>query len=172
MLAGRGLRAGIRSTAGYVSRCGTIVRCRRSSTSTITASRKQLLHRERAGEFHRARQRRNGSGAGYLRSATREDRGTAYLGLGHYDCLLCHSGRNHLEQLTSMGRQRDTVGRGAYGRAFLRRTRLSAVPNTAQNESPLYQSTEITDVDTGAYNLNTTSGNRPNRTAVSERSGV
>ena len=27
----------------------------------------------------------------------------SYLGLGHYDCLLCHSGRNHLEQLTLWG---------------------------------------------------------------------
>ncbi len=89
----------------------------------------------------------------------------AYLGLGHYDCLLCHSGRNHLEQLTLWG-ARGTRSDAERMAAHFARTRLSAVPNAAQNESPLYQSTEITDVDTGAYNLNTTSGNRPIRTAI------
>jgi hypothetical protein len=89
----------------------------------------------------------------------------AYLGLGHYDCLLCHSGRNHLEQLTLWG-ARGTRSDAERMAAHFSRTRLSVVPNAAQNESPLYQSTEITDVETGAYNLNTTSGNRPNRTAI------
>lgn len=90
---------------------------------------------------------------------------SAYLGLGHYDCLLCHSGRNHLEQLTSWGAKgtRSDAQRMA---AHFARTRLTAVPNTPQNQSPLYQSTQVTDVETGTYDLNTTSGNRPNRSPI------
>ena len=87
----------------------------------------------------------------------------AFLGLGHYDCLLCHNGRGHLDQLSLWAgkRTRSDAHRMA---AHFSRTRLSAVPNTQQYESPLYASTEVTDNPTGNYALNTTSGNRPSRT--------
>ncbi len=94
----------------------------------------------------------------------------AYLGIGHYDCLLCHSGRGHLDQI-SMWAARTTRSDAERMAAHFSRTRLAAVPNATQYESPLYQSTDVQDVDAGAYNLNTTAGNRPTRAPVgTERS--
>lgn len=91
---------------------------------------------------------------------------TAYLGLGHYDCLLCHSGRNHLEQLTVWG-ARGTRSDAQRMAAHFSRTRLNnVVPNTEQYMNVLFGSTDVVDVDAGNYALNTTFGNRPNRTPV------
>ena len=90
---------------------------------------------------------------------------SSYLGVGHYDCLLCHSGRGHLDQISSWAARtaRSDAERMA---AYFARTRLNNVPNATQYESPLYQSTDIQDVDTGGYNLNTNAGNRPTRAPV------
>jgi hypothetical protein len=91
---------------------------------------------------------------------------TSYLGLGHYDCLLCHSGRNHLEQLTVWGTRgvRSDAQRMA---AHFSRVRLTnVVPNTGQFGNALYNSTDVVDAPAGTYDLNTTFGNRPNRTPI------
>ena len=94
---------------------------------------------------------------------------TPYLGLGHYDCLLCHSGRGHLDQL-SVWATRTTRADAERLAAHFARTRLNAVPNTPQY-TPLYQSTDVQDIATGTYDLNTTFGNRPNRVPIgTERS--
>jgi hypothetical protein len=95
---------------------------------------------------------------------------SSYLGVGHYDCLLCHSGRGHLDQI-SLWAARTTRSDAERMAAHFARTRLAPAPNALQFESPLYQSTEVQDVATGSYNLNTNSGNRPSRTPVgTERS--
>ncbi|HYI93971.1 MAG TPA: DUF1553 domain-containing protein [Bryobacteraceae bacterium] len=95
---------------------------------------------------------------------------TSYLGLGHYDCLLCHSGRNHLEQLTVWGTKgtRSDAQRMA---AHFSRVRLNnVVPGTGQYGHALYNSTDVVDAAAGTYDLNTTFGNRPGRTPIgSER---
>jgi hypothetical protein len=47
----------------------------------------------------------------------------------------------------------------------------NVVPNTGQYSNPLYNSTDVQDAATGTYDLNTNSGNRPNRVQVgTERS--
>jgi hypothetical protein len=86
----------------------------------------------------------------------------SYLGVGHYDCLLCHSGRGHLDQI-SVWAARTTRSDAERMAAHFARTRLTAVPNTPQYQSPLFQSTDVQDVATGTYDLNTNSGNRPAR---------
>jgi hypothetical protein len=90
---------------------------------------------------------------------------TSYLGLSHYDCLLCHNGRGHLESL-SLWAQRSTRMQAQQMAAHFSRMRLAAaVPNTAQYLNPLYNSTVVSDADRGTYDLNVTFGNRPARCA-------
>jgi hypothetical protein len=87
----------------------------------------------------------------------------AFLGLGHYDCLLCHNGRGHTEQLSSWA-TRTTRADAHRMAAHFSRVRLSSVPNAVQYQNPLYNSTNVTEAATGTYDLTTTFGNRPNRT--------
>ncbi len=91
---------------------------------------------------------------------------TQFLGMAHYDCLLCHNGRGHLTGISAWGERgiRNDAQRMA---AFFSRVRLNTVvPGTEQYKHPLYNSTDVQDAATGSYDLNTTSGNRPNRAAV------
>jgi hypothetical protein len=85
---------------------------------------------------------------------------TAWLGMAHYDCLLCHSGRRHLDQLSYWGANatRQDAWKMA---AFFSRLRLQ---RNGDRSSPYYQSYAVSDAVTGAYQLNTDSGNRPPRT--------
>jgi hypothetical protein len=89
---------------------------------------------------------------------------TSYLGLAHYDCLLCHNGRGHLESL-SLWAQRSTRIQAQQMAAHFSRMRLSGAPNTAQNAHPLYNSTVVSDTPRGTYDLNVAFGNRPARCA-------
>ena len=61
---------------------------------------------------------------------------SSYLGVGHYDCLLCHSGRGHLDQISVVGRAHNAVGRGTHGGSFRadppdRRSEYAAIPVAA-----------------------------------------
>lgn len=85
-----------------------------------------------------------------------------FLGMGQYDCLVCHDGRRHLDQLSLWGKNATRLE--AYRMAaFFSRVRRTPDNNTS---SPDYQSNTLTDATTGTYDLNTTSGNRPNRIAI------
>ena len=87
---------------------------------------------------------------------------TSFLGMSHYDCLLCHNGARHLDQLSLWASQttRTDAERMA---AFFSRTRLNRYP--AQSATDFYNnSTVVADaVTTAGYDLNTNYGNRPNR---------
>ncbi len=86
-----------------------------------------------------------------------------FLGVAHYDCILCHNGRGHLETLTLWGgsASRTEAQRMA---AFFSRIRYQGA--RVERTDPLYQSFDVADATTGAYNLNTNFGNRPNRQAI------
>ena len=86
-----------------------------------------------------------------------------YLGLAYYDCLLCHNGRGHLDNISLWGSQ-VTRAQAWQMSAFFSRVRMAR--NPAPNGQPLYLSEEISDAASGTYDLNTTYGNRPNRTPV------
>lgn len=88
---------------------------------------------------------------------------TTFLGLGHYDCLLCHDGRGHLEQVSLWG-ARGTRAEAWRMAAFFSRMRLN---NRRTDQSDFYyQSVDVTDATTGAYALNTDYGNRPARRPI------
>jgi hypothetical protein len=86
-----------------------------------------------------------------------------YLGIAYYDCLLCHNGRGHLDNISLWG---SGVSRAQAWQmaAFFSRTRMTR--NIAKLGEPLYLSEEISDAATGTYDLNTTYGNRPNRQPI------
>jgi hypothetical protein len=91
-----------------------------------------------------------------------------FLGLSHYDCLLCHDGRRHLDDLSLWAKNGTRLDAQRMA-AFFSRTRLTV--NNAPGD-PLYQSWTVSDVATGNYGLNTNFGNRPNRVPVGALSSL
>ena len=93
---------------------------------------------------------------------------TAFLGHGHYDCLNCHNGRGHLDQISLWGSQ-TTRQQAEQMSAFFARTRLTHYPSPAPppgqaSTDPYYQSNvDETSTPPRGYDLNTNYGNRPNR---------
>lgn len=80
---------------------------------------------------------------------------TAFLGLSHYDCLLCHNGRGRLNQISAWGTGRTRTQAQEMAAFFSRMTFSAASPRNSFN---------VGDSADGGYDLNTDSGNRPNRT--------
>ena len=88
---------------------------------------------------------------------------TAFLGMAHYDCLACHSGRGHLDTLSLWG-QRTSRMEAWRMSAFFSRMRLNRYGQQAtQYTDPNYQSVDVQDAPSGQYDLNVTYGNRPAR---------
>ncbi|MGJ5813734.1 DUF1549 domain-containing protein [Paludibaculum fermentans] len=89
---------------------------------------------------------------------------TMFLGLGHYDCLLCHNGRGHLDAVSAWGAKTLRVDAQRMSAHFAR-INLSTYPGRETSDYYL-NSTIVLDRPTGSYSLNTTYGNRPNRVAT------
>jgi len=91
-----------------------------------------------------------------------------FLGLGQYDCLLCHNGRGHLDALSRWGYY-STRTDAEHMSAFFARTQLrgytfpAGTPVATQQTDFYYQSQTVSDNTNGTYALPTTYGNRPNR---------
>ena len=85
---------------------------------------------------------------------------SAFLGLSNYDCLLCHDGRGHLEQV-NLWASKATRVEAQRQAAFFARTSLPK-PNLPATDF-FYNSYNVGDVQRGFYNLNTLAGNRPER---------
>ncbi|HYP12975.1 MAG TPA: DUF1553 domain-containing protein [Bryobacteraceae bacterium] len=96
---------------------------------------------------------------------------TAFLGMGHYDCLLCHNGRGHLDQISLWGQQ-STRSQAQRMAAHFSRMRLTSPAGVRQYESPYFNSTVVSDAATGTYDLNTTAGNRPVRCSPDKIQGT
>jgi Protein of unknown function (DUF1553)/Protein of unknown function (DUF1549) len=94
---------------------------------------------------------------------------TTFLGLTYYDCVLCHNGRGHLDQISLWG-STATRAEAQSMAAFFSRTRFTRYPEPAPPPgvpaSYMYNSYEVSDAPTGTYDLNTSYGNRPNRTRI------
>ncbi|MCC6537768.1 MAG: DUF1553 domain-containing protein [Bryobacterales bacterium] len=86
-----------------------------------------------------------------------------FLGVSHYDCLLCHDGRGHLDELSVWGR-RGTRLEAQRLAAFFSRTNMTQPALDRGN--PLAGSWVVADRATGNYGIVTNYGNRPNRVAV------
>jgi len=88
-----------------------------------------------------------------------------FLGITHVNCLLCHSGRGHLDSLSLWGSQ-TTRYQAWQLAAFQAHTSFTRTPVDSSNTNVYYWS-----VQDGAkgfttdYPLNTTTGNRPARVA-------
>ncbi len=95
----------------------------------------------------------------------------AFLGLDHYDCLLCHNGRGHLDSLSLWGSQQTRSQAEQMAAFFARVTRPqyafpTGTTTADQQASYYYQSWIVGDNATGTYPLPTTYGNRPNRPLI------
>lgn len=86
-----------------------------------------------------------------------------FLGIGHYDCVLCHNGRGHLDSLSLWGRNATRADAQRMA-AFFSRQR-NVVP-TQDRDDPRINSRNVGDVLTGQYDLNTNYGNRPVRVPI------
>jgi len=90
---------------------------------------------------------------------------TTFLGLSHYDCLMCHDGRRRLDQVSLWGSQTTRLEAQRMA-AFFARTDM-AKPRVATTEY-YYNSYNVTDRTAGNYDLNTNYGNRPDRAPIGE----
>lgn len=81
---------------------------------------------------------------------------TQFLGQQTYDCIACHDGRGHLDQL-NLAASRATRMESWKLAAFF--SRVNIAQPAGQGNRPY----NVTERATGAYNLNTTTGNRSPR---------
>lgn len=89
---------------------------------------------------------------------------TVFLGMGHMDCITCHDGEGHLDSLSLWGtraKRPEALGLAA----FFARTDLIGNNNTP------WTITDTTAANRN-YQLNTTTGNRPARRAISGRTSL
>jgi hypothetical protein len=85
---------------------------------------------------------------------------TVFLGVSHMNCLLCHNGRGHLDQLSLWGSQ--TTRYQAWNFAsFMSHTTFQRVNYDPNNRNNYYWA--VTDNVNHDYQLGTTTGNRPAR---------
>jgi hypothetical protein len=84
-----------------------------------------------------------------------------FLGLGHYDCLLCHDGRGHLDSVSAWGAYA-TRAEAHRMAAFFSRTQMQRY-RTDDQANPYFNSYIITNRAAGQYQLNVDFGNRPSR---------
>jgi hypothetical protein len=87
-----------------------------------------------------------------------------FLGISALDCLLCHNGRGHLDEINLWGKDRTRAE--AWGMsAFFSRTQRQRV-DLQTPSGGRYSKYMINELATGEYNLNTTSGNRQARQPI------
>lgn len=85
---------------------------------------------------------------------------STFLGMGHYDCLLCHSGKYHMETVSAWGVKRTRLEAQQMAAHF---SRITMTARRAEETDFYYNSFDVTERATGFYVLNTNVGNRPNR---------
>lgn len=90
---------------------------------------------------------------------------STFLGLKNFDCLLCHNGVGHLEQVNLWASQVTRAEAWGFA-AFFSRTQLRRYPREQIN------SFVVEDAGRGGYRLNTDSGNRPPRLPAEGQSPI
>lgn len=88
---------------------------------------------------------------------------TFFLGMAQYDCLLCHNGRGHLDQINVWGSHQARMDAWKMAAHFSHLTFTN--PNLPASDFYFY-SVIVGEKTTGTYDLNTTTGNRPARQPV------
>jgi uncharacterized protein DUF1549/uncharacterized protein DUF1553 len=88
-----------------------------------------------------------------------------FMGMAHVNCLLCHNGKGHLDALSLWG-SRTTRYQAWQLSSFLSRTQAAATSVMVGTTNQVYWALRDNSPGyTHDYALNTTSGNRPSRTA-------
>src|SRR6266567_901192 len=94
---------------------------------------------------------------------------STFLGLTYFDCVLCHNGRGHLDQISLWGGAA-TRAEAQSMAAFFSRARFTRYPEPnpppGMAASYMFNSYDVSDAASGTYDLNTTYGNRPNRARI------
>jgi hypothetical protein len=85
---------------------------------------------------------------------------STFLGLGHYDCLLCHNGKYHLDMVSAWGAKVTRLEAQQMAAHF---ARINMTARRAETTDFYYQSFDVSERTSGFYVLNTNAGNRPNR---------
>lgn len=88
---------------------------------------------------------------------------STFLGIAYYDCLLCHNGRGHLDQI-SLWAANTTRAEAQQMAAFFSRTRWTR--DAAVQGEPMFNSYFVWNAPAGQYDLTTNFGNRPTRAAI------
>ncbi|MBI4908442.1 MAG: DUF1549 domain-containing protein [Acidobacteria bacterium] len=88
---------------------------------------------------------------------------STFLGLGEMDCLLCHNGRGHLEQVNLWASKKTRYEAWRMAAFF---SRLNMPQRNVPSTDKYYRSYDVNDRTSGTYDLNTNWGNRPNRDPV------
>ncbi|MFN0107878.1 MAG: DUF1549 domain-containing protein [Blastocatellia bacterium] len=92
----------------------------------------------------------------------------AFLGINATDCLLCHDGAGHLDQVNLWGAAKTRADSWGLA-AFFSRTRRQ---RTVISQQPNYFKYTVSENPTGEYQLNTTTGNRQTREPINGQSTV
>ncbi|MBI1788094.1 MAG: DUF1549 domain-containing protein [Acidobacteria bacterium] len=88
---------------------------------------------------------------------------SAFLGVSHYDCVLCHNGRGHLELVSLWGSTATRLEAQKMAAFF---ARLDMPQRNLPATDFYYRSFDVRDRTSGTYDLNTNFGNRPDRLPV------
>ncbi len=92
----------------------------------------------------------------------------AFLGINATDCLLCHDGAGHLDQVNLWGSEK--TRQDAWGMsAFFARTRRQ---RQVLSQQPNFAKFMVSEGALGEYQLNTTTGNRQTRNPINGKSSV
>jgi hypothetical protein len=86
------------------------------------------------------------------------DLGSMFMGISAVDCLLCHDGARHLDQVNLWGSTQTRANLWGLAAYFSR--------TTMARNTPVAGATTVTDNTTGVYRLNTQIGNRSPRGAT------
>src|SRR5438552_2815412 len=86
-----------------------------------------------------------------------------FLGINVADCLLCHDGARHLDQVNLWGSQQKRQNMWGLS-AYFARTRMET--QVVQTTPNVIRKWVVTDAATGEYTLNTTTGNRVARQPI------
>ena len=91
-----------------------------------------------------------------------------FLGINAADCLLCHDGVRHLDNVNLWAAQQTRANLWGLA-AFFARTRMA---RQVESQTPLYAKYIVSEATTGDYQLNTTTGNRSARSPLNRVSTV
>jgi hypothetical protein len=95
-----------------------------------------------------------------MASATAE----TFLGISHFNCIMCHNGRGHVDTLSLWGRGATRMQAYNFASFFAQSNFTQQPRNERADPNIFYWGVEFN--RNGTYQLNTTTGNRPPRTAI------